>query len=236
MRIFISGKKQSGKNTLGLMIGFILNNKINELENRDNNYIANWNNFKNILELEHNGILNTSFKFPNVKFDSFAKPLKEIASTLLNCDVKNFESEEFKNKESIIVRNFIKNIDFGTTEYYSKNLTNREVLIWLGDVIRKDNPYYFVYSLIERNKLVNNLIVTDLRLKDEVNQIRADYNNILIRVDKPNNNSNIKHDTETGLDDYEEWDYKIINNKSLECLYKEAETIVNDLILKYYDK
>lgn len=229
MEIYISGKKQSGKDTLGLMLGYILNYKINP---KECNYVANWNNFKNILELkETEGISKKGLQllFRNMTFDSFAKPLKEMAAGLLQCDINDFESESFKNKHSRIWNQVNSKEGF--------YMTNREVLIWLGDIIRKDNPYYFAHSLLKRNNLSNrvnrdsdiNLIVTDLRLKNEMNVVNGD-NSIFIRLTKCKEN-NINHDTENDLDSKNvKWDFLINNeNMTLEELYNRAEIIINDI-------
>lgn len=128
---------------------------------------------------------------------------------------------------------------------YAKNISNwdgneetkpRELLQKLGNVIRIDlgksdmlierlNDDILIYS-----QFFDAVIVTDVRLKKEIFGVKKMYpnNTVTINVNRPNfdnglTNAQQMHMTEIDLDDYDEFDYKLINTE----LSKLKEDVIN---------
>lgn len=84
----------------------------------------------------------------------------------------------------------------------------------------------------------SNWIIPDTRFPNEANAIK-DKNGLLIRVNRPiemgmvesdGNKAEFKqHPSETALDDYDDWDYIIENNESLEHLFNKVKIIVENI-------
>lgn len=89
---------------------------------------------------------------------------------------------------------------------------------------------------LQKNK--NRFVITDLRFENELNYIRdkigraLDLPVIAIKINRPNLDrksvSNRDDISETALDNFENWDYVINNNKDIETLHKR----VNNTLLK----
>lgn len=99
----------------------------------------------------------------------------------------------------------------------------RKLLQQMGyDVIRESNPNFHLDRLIEDinvlSKYFDTFTVNDIRLPYEIDYLRKKFNNItVIGIVKENYVSPLdeieeKHITEHALDDYNDYDYKIINN------------------------
>lgn len=222
MIIFISGKAGSGKDTFGIMLGYVLHAITNP---NKANYHPNINNFTNIVERIDNGDDVKSI-FNSIYFTALAEPLKDSVAGLIGSDSKYLNIDLFKRSKSCYKIN-------------GKNLTIRELLIYFGDIVRKDNPYFFIDSLLGRVEVYkdtfnkNIAIVTDLRLKDEYNRVKNRKDVIFIRINKnikDNNESFRKHCTETDLDDCVEWNYVIENNSTFQNLYEYATEVAYNIV------
>lgn len=130
-------------------------------------------------------------------------------------------------------------------EYAKKNnLTFEEIeknkhlyrndLINLGNWGRNKDKNYWLKNLASMDKI----IVPDVRVIDEINFFK-EQNAFLIRVESDievrskrgiivNSNDN----TETNLDNYNNWDVVVYNNSDLENLNKEADKVL-DLFHKF---
>lgn len=119
-----------------------------------------------------------------------------------------------------------------TFEEIEKNKSNyRSDLITLGNKGRAISPHYWLQKIIDMEE---NVIVPDIRLKEEM-KIFKDTGAITIRVEastkirsKRGILTNENDKTETDLDDYQDWDFVVLNEKS----EKELEEIADSLLPK----
>ena len=116
----------------------------------------------------------------------------------------------------------------------------RTLLQQLGtDIIRQkmNKPLFFINRLKEDIEVLENFfevaIIADVRLPLEFDEIKKVYPNaIKIHIKRPELISELsekeqKHITETALDHYDDYDYRI-TNQTLEQLKKEAENIIKE--------
>lgn len=127
---------------------------------------------------------------------------------------------------------------------YAKNILN-----WNGDEISKPRTFLqqlgtYIKNNIDNNFLINRIIddikiysfyydvivITDARYKEEIEFIKTIFKDVTtINIYGKENNlteEQKNHITETALDDYNNYDYKINNNVSIEELKKEVEKII----------
>ena len=117
----------------------------------------------------------------------------------------------------------------------------RELLQVLGtDIIRtKFGSYYFVDRLIQDINVYSFffdvITISDGRFKIEVDTPKEVFDNVYaVRIDRPNFDNGLteeekKHPTEVDLDDYEKFNFKIINDSSLEELNTVAINLVKEV-------
>ena len=109
----------------------------------------------------------------------------------------------------------------------------RQGLIDLGNWGRQQSPNYWLEKIIEQD---GNIVVTDVRIKHEYNIFKK-AGAITIRVEA---NRDIRESrggkligeddiTEVDLDDIQDWDFLIDNNKDYETLKKEVLKIVEKI-------
>ena len=109
----------------------------------------------------------------------------------------------------------------------------RQGLIDLGNWGRQQSPNYWLEKIIEQD---GNIVVTDVRIKHEYNIFKK-AGAITIRVEA---NRDIRESrggkligeddiTEVDLDDIQDWDFLIDNNKDYETLKKEVLKIVDKI-------
>ena len=208
MIIGISGKKQSGKDTVGLIIQLI--KTFPDISNEDiiNKYI-----------LPKEGITGSKWQIKK-----FAKPLKEIISIITGCAVEDLEDEVNKNQTVMtsyyveedgqkISENFANFEDvlplFEKYKFLNKevqiatlDITPRYLLEQIGtNVARQINPDIWVNTLMNHYKskinsnhpvddldwepryVYPNWIITDVRFLNEVKAIK-DREGIIIRLEK----------------------------------------------------
>lgn len=111
----------------------------------------------------------------------------------------------------------------------------RTLLQEMGQDIIKDNINFHIDRLCEDinvlSKYFDVFVVSDIRLIHEIEEIRNRFDNVtVIGVIKENYVSPLsideeKHITEHDLDNYDDYDYKVIN-KDLEGLEKEVKEII----------
>lgn len=120
-----------------------------------------------------------------------------------------------------------------------KDTYGRTLLQTVGtDISRKNNPGIWTRMMVDIIKALQTefdyFIITDARIPEEIDEIKKNFNNILVvRVERPGYNSFLtdeqkNHITETGLDNYK-FD-NIMKNKDLEELTKNCKVLVQKII------
>lgn len=104
----------------------------------------------------------------------------------------------------------------------NSNTKPRKYLQELGDKIRGIDNKYFINNMLNDLKvyetLTDNLVIADVRMPGEIEDIKLNYDNTYaIYVVNQFGKSNLTleeqiHITETALDDYEEFDYVLVND------------------------
>ncbi len=102
------------------------------------------------------------------------------------------------------------------------NTKPRTYLQQLGDQIREIDSKFFVNRMIDDIKIYekecNNLVVSDVRYPEEIEDIKLNYNDVYsIYVENQFGNSSLTleeqmHKSETALENYNEFDYIIVND------------------------
>lgn len=204
MIIGISGKKQCGKDTVCKII------KALDIWNRygDGDMLT----FVKML-------LKTPSPLGSIWYKhAYADKLKQVLSIILNVNVAAFEDNIFKMSNSEIAK--------PEGGYY----TNRELLQRFGtEVGRSISPTLWVDALFTSYSEDDYWIIPDVRFPSEAKAIK-DRGGIIIRVDRETF-SHDNHPSETALDDYEGFDYRIDNNNDIEHLIDKVKGIMFQLNL-----
>jgi hypothetical protein len=144
-----------------------------------------------------------------------AYKLKQIASILLNVPIAKFEDRDFKDVQLPVewdymtVRTFLQKLG---TEAMREGLHQNT---WA-------NAFWSDYD--EDN---NHWLITDIRFPNEYESVK-DRNGIVIKVVRDIEIPKHEHESETALDSYR-FDYVIDNNKDINHLISEVETLLKDL-------
>ena len=116
----------------------------------------------------------------------------------------------------------------------------RELLQTLGtSIIREQiDEKFFVSRMIGDIKVYSYfydvITISDARLKIEVNSLKEEFENICaIQITRPNYDNGLteeqkQHRTEVDLDDYDKFDYKIINDGSIKDLENKILEVINN--------
>lgn len=200
MIIGISGKAQSGKNTVSKILQLIDNCKTWGYNMSDEEIIKYCCNH-----------LNSEVKSAFIEV-SFAKILKEMASILTGVPVNYWEKPEFKESY---------NVTFGKT--------NRKLLQDIGQGLRDYVGYnVWVNALFRSYSNECKWIISDVRFVNEATAIK-EASGILIRINKvPKYEDNDV--SETNLDNYNNFDYIINNDGSIEDLITQVISIYNKIV------
>ena len=146
---------------------------------------------------------------------------------------------EQDNKKVVIspytkyLKDYIKEI---TGNYVDDNNKPREFLQQIGVELIKNNinPKMLINRLLEDIEVYSYfydiIIISDARFREEIEEVKAKYNDVTVIHIKGNNNDLTEeqknHITETSLDDYSNYDYEIESNEdvttSLEKIVKEC--------------
>ncbi len=129
---------------------------------------------------------------------------------------------------------------------YAKKISNwdgseetkpRELLQKLGtDIIRKEiDEYFFIKKIIDDLKVYSFffdiITISDARFKVEIDEPRKVFDNVVaMHINRPNFDNGLteeqkKHRTEIDLDDYENFDYEVENDGTLEDLKAKLEKL-----------
>lgn len=244
MIIGISGKKQSGKDTVALIIQYLIS------INKDKPADGEWS---------INNFINTS----DYKVVRFADKLKDIVCMLTGCTREELEDEEFKNRilppawtrfsyaightrdqndnikmtEKLCDRemyNIQKAINWQTA--YRHEFTYRSFLQFIGTDLFREQLHYNTWvnatmsdykgrDVYEGNRFVDRgiypkWIIPDVRFVNEVDAIKS-RGGFVIRINRSKQNDTNKmdsHVSETALDDYDNFDCVINNDGTIEQL------------------
>lgn len=163
-----------------------------------------------------------------------------------------------KDTVAQMIRNFYENIGLNTINLqystpikeYAKKISSwdgseetkpRELLQILGtELIRQKIDFlFFVKRMISDIKVYSYfydiITISDARAKVELDIPRQELKNVIvINVYRPSLETTLtsneqKHYTETDLDDYNNFDYKIINDGTLEELEEKVKIIIEDI-------
>ena len=159
--------------------------------------------------------------------------------TLADFMIKDLES---KNKKvcKIQVGQYIK---YYAQKYFGwdgqEETKPRELLIHLGtDIIRnKIDENFHIDRLVQDIKVLSYFydyfIVSDIRFPVEIEKVKEAYDNVIsikmIRESDELTEEQKKNVTETSLDNYDKFDYVIINDQTLEVLEERAKEILNEI-------
>ncbi len=151
----------------------------------------------------------------------------------------NFLNEIYSNIIQLQYGSYIKE--------YAKKISNwdgseetkpRELLQQLGTNIIRENidNKFFIKKMIDDIKVYSyffdTIVISDARFKIEIDDIKNTFNNVIaVRIERPNFDNGLtsdqkKHPSEIDLDDYNKFDYKLINDGTLEDLKKKVEKLV----------
>lgn len=151
----------------------------------------------------------------------------------------NFLNEIYSNIIQLQYGSYIKE--------YAKKISNwdgseetkpRELLQQLGTNIIRENidNKFFVKKMIDDIKVYSYffdiIVISDARFKIEIDDIKNTFNNVIaVRIERPNFDNGLtleqkKHPSEIDLDDYNKFDYNLINDGTLEDLKKKVEKLV----------
>jgi hypothetical protein len=250
--IGVSGKRGSGKDTVGQIIQYLTDD-------------LNKTNPKNYNEWVDGG-----FHASNWKVKKFAGKLKQIVALLTGCTIEDLESQEFKMKElgpewntygivrgndnlgrqvAVQATPHLKDsiwLASGDNQQVENILTYRKLLqvigtdalrnvvhenIWvnalMADYVEKTNHNFRVPREEYVNAIYPNWIITDMRFPNEMEAVEK-RGGITIRVNRDNGTRAIDlnpHPSETSLDSHK-FDYVIDNDGSLSDLVEKVRTIL----------
>ncbi len=111
-------------------------------------------------------------------------------------------------------------------KFEEQQLTPRQLLQLLGTECGREiiHPNIWVNTTFRNHTDTTRWIITDVRFENEVKAIR-EHSGILIRVNRDTDKED-KHQSETGLDHYDKWDYVIENNGGLLNLVQRTKAIM----------
>lgn len=169
-------------------------------------------------------IIQSISPYHNWEVKKFAGKLKEIAELLTGVPKINFEDQEFKKQTmpdqwGMTYRDFLQKLG---TEAMRNGLHEN---VWV-------NALFSDYTTFEGQ--LPNWIITDTRFPNELQAAKL-HKAITIKVIRDSGNTvGTLHSSETALDDFNDWDYIIDNNGSIEELKAKVMSILEaEEILKY---
>jgi hypothetical protein len=199
MLVGISGKAQSGKDTFARFFMF----EYGVRTGRKFSYAP--------MLYSMDGISAIS----SIELKKFADALKQMVTLLTGVGRSKLEEEE------------VKNTSLGP-EW--DDMTPRDMLQRLGtDLIRnqlhKDAWVNALFSTYD--DLQSKWIITDMRFPNEAQAVR-DRGGLLVRVERPDIKL-MDHESETGLDDWTDWDLVFDNDKKFDKVQHFARELVFDM-------
>ena len=161
-----------------------------------------------------------------------------------SCDLIN-NYVKIKNKKSINLQisSYIKMYAKKISGWDGSEETKpRTLLQQLGtDVIRDqiDNNFFINRIIGDINVYsyyFDVITISDVRFPEEIDSIHNEFKNVYrLRIERPGFVNNLnpnekKHRTETALDNYNNYDYVVINDSSLEDLNNKLKNIIDEVL------
>lgn len=154
----------------------------------------------------------------SVESYQMATKLKNVICALTGCTINQLDDQNFKKSDSNYHINLFNDV---------RILTYRELMLHISKKLRFDNDSVFIQDVITHliKSTSQYIIIPDVRELKELEALiefaAITQNDIIkIRIDRLQHNKDYKNDkTETDLDDYNQWDFYISNDKSLDHLY-----------------
>lgn len=141
---------------------------------------------------------------------AYATPIKEYAKKILSWD----------GRDETKPRDFLQYLG---TEFIRKQIDPNFFLRRMKEDILIYSEYYDI------------IIITDARFIEEIEMVKNNFEKVItIKVEKPNLISNLtekqqQHATEISLNHYNNYDYVIMNDDSLEKLKQKVYNILNEV-------
>lgn len=212
MIIGLSGKAQSGKDTVYKMIVYAIHYWRYYNRMKQGGFVE----FKEDYSLEHMKQCEDFIKGPNqgVFKYSFAYYLKAGLAVICDCNASDFESIDFKNSKVPWL-----------------DITYRELLQKFGTAIRNEvcGDFWVKAVFKDINLDDQNInVFTDVRFKSEAVAVK-ERGGVLVRINRKDAGAG-NHVSETELDDYK-FDIIINNDGNLEDLLEQVRVMLQNLCL-----
>lgn len=238
MIIGISGKKQSGKNTVALIWQYL--------------YDYYYKNYKHPITVkDFKEYVKNNHHLKSVWIQkSFAHKIKQITCILLGCTMEQLEDPKFKEstlgeewnkyafyrektRKPLRIYSDLKNAEEDLKIFNGGNIKEipmtprlllqllgtecgRDIIhpnIWVNATFADYQPIAGTMDIRKSRETFPNWIISDVRFFNETQAIK-DRGGILIRVDR-DSDSKDSHVSENELNTYKDWNYVIDNNYSL---------------------
>ncbi len=244
MILGISGKMSSGKDTVAKLVQYLTSGHSNK-------------NAIDYITAEEYIRLDYGFYMSDWQNKKFADKLKEIVCILTGCSRQDLENLETKNKLmgpawrihhvmghdgfspfDVIFSNIesatefsdkMINYRYDVNNFVTQEWTLRNLMQKIGTECFRDliHPDIWANALFADYSKKDKYIVTDMRFKNELEKIKSvDNDHFLIRIDRPGVATST-HISEISLDDYEDWDFKIVNNGSIDDLLIQVKLMLD---------
>ena len=168
--------------------------------------------------------------------DTAAKML-EVLYANPDISYEDFANRKYKNFADIQVVHFADilketvQVLFAIGEWETNTQEGKRVTVdWIGKTVREllqevgqglrdaIDPDLWVKALFANTEDWANIIIADVRYPNELEAIK-ERGGILLRIDRKGAGAG-DHSSETALDDYNDWDFHIGNNGSMEDLFE----------------
>jgi hypothetical protein len=210
--VLISGKLNSGKNTLSDLI----KNKI------------------------YSSCRTSQASFALAVKESARDDFRRVSELVNDVCVDVLDCISDPDERNNVQQHFIKLITDDDSWFEKKNDFSRIILQTYGTNIfrnRVDDNYWINLLKLELKENTDDVVfITDTRFVNEISEMEKEFRVLKLRVEREKELGVIdEHESENHLDEYKEWDYIIPNNGSLEDLNTSAETL-SKLILNTISK
>lgn len=124
----------------------------------------------------------------------------------------------------------------------SEDTKPRTLLQQIGTSVIRDkiDNEFFIKRIIGDIKVYSYfcdvITISDARMPEEIDSISKEFDNVIkVRIERPNFENNLnekerKHITETALDNYNNYDYVIVNDGTLEELSNKLKNMLDEVL------